>query len=145
VVIWNYVVIGEYTKIGDRTRIGSFCDIGKNVVVGKNCNIQAHVTISNGCKIGNKVFMGPNSTLLNDKFPHCDYITPPTIEDGAVIGGGAVILPKILIGKNSMIAAGSVVTKDVPSGVVVVGVPARKLMTTKEYEAEKKAFIKSKE
>jgi len=141
VVIWNYVVIGDDTRIGDKTRIGSFCDVGKNAMVGKNCNIQAHVTISNGCKIGNNVFIGPNSTILNDRFPLSNRITPPIICDGVIIGGGAVILPKIKIGKNSVIAAGSVVTKDVPSGVVVMGMPARKMMTRKEYETKKKAFL----
>jgi acetyltransferase-like isoleucine patch superfamily enzyme len=141
VVIWNYVVIGDDTRIGDKTRIGSFCDVGKNAMVGKNCNIQAHVTISNGCKIGNNVFIGPNSTILNDRFPFSSRITPPIICDGVIIGGGAVILPKITIGKNSVIAAGSVVTKDVPSGVVVMGMPARKMMTRKEYETKKKAFL----
>jgi acetyltransferase-like isoleucine patch superfamily enzyme len=145
VVIWNYVVIGENTRIGAKTRIGSFCDIGKSVLIGKDCNIQAHVTISNGCNVGNNVFIGPNSTLLNDKFPDCHHIAPPTIKDGAIIGGGAVILPRIAVGKNSVVAAGSVVTKDVPSGVVVVGVPATKLMTRKEYEAKKKVFVKDKE
>ena len=141
VVIWNYVVIGDDTRIGDKTRIGSFCDVGKNVMVGKNCNIQAHVTISNGCKIGNNVFIGPNSTILNDRFPSSNRITPPIICDSVIIGGGAVILPKITIGKNSVIAAGSVVTKNVPTGVVTMGTPARKMMTRKEYEAKKKAFL----
>jgi acetyltransferase-like isoleucine patch superfamily enzyme len=141
VVIWNYVVIGDDTKIGDKTRIGSFCDIGKNVIIGNNCNIQAHVTISNGCKIGNNVFIGPNSTILNDRFPYSNHVTPPIICDSVIIGGGAVILPKITIGKNSVIAAGSVVTKDVPSGVVAMGIPARKTMTRKEYETKKKAFV----
>lgn len=144
VVVWNYVVIGEGTRIGDSTRIGSFCDIGKDVTIGKNCNIQTHVIISNGCKIGNNVFIGPNSTLLNDKFPCSDYITPPIVCDGAIIGGGVVILPKITIGKNSVIAAGSVVTRDVRLGAVVMGVPARKMMTRNEYEAKKKAFVEGK-
>jgi len=143
VVIWNYVVIGEETKIGDKTRIGSFCDVGKNVAIGKNCNIQAHVTISNGCKIGNNVFIGPNSTILNDKFPYSNHITPPIICDNVIIGGGAIILPKITIGKNSVIAAGSVVTKDVPSGVVAMGMPARKTMTRKEYETKRRALLKA--
>ena len=57
------------TKIGDGTLIGSFVDLGKDVVLGKNCNIQAHVTISNGCVLGDNVFIAPNSSLLNDKYP----------------------------------------------------------------------------
>lgn len=141
VVVWNYVVIGDGTTVGENTRISSFCDIGKNVVIGKKCNIQAHVTISNGCKIGNNVFIGPNSSLLNDKFPWSDYITPPVICDNVIVGGCAVILPKVTVGENSVIAAGSLVTKDVPSEVVVVGVPAKKMMTRKEYEKRKRIYV----
>lgn len=142
VIIWNYVVIGEGTRIGDKTQIGSFCDIGRNVTIGKKCNIQAHVTISNECKIGNNVFIGPNSSVLNDKFPY-SIITPPMICDNVIIGGCAVILPKIKIGKNSVIAAGSVVTKNVPFGVVVMGMPAKKIMTRKKYEARKRVFVEA--
>lgn len=124
VVVWNYVVIGDATKIGDGTRIGSFCDIGKNVTIGKNCNIQTHVTISNGCIIGNNVFIAPNSTLLNDKFPVSERLTPPRIYDDAVIGGCVAILPNVTVGQGAVIAAGSVVTKDVSPRTVVKGIPA---------------------
>ena len=145
VTVWNYVVIGDNVKIGDGTRIGSFCDIGSSVLIGKNCNIQAHVTISNRCKIGDKVFIAPNSSLLNDKFPLSECLTPPIIEDDAVIGGCAVILPNLKIGKSSVVAAGSIVTKDVPPGTVVKGTPATILMTREEYEAKKKAFINARQ
>ena len=141
VVVWNYVVVGDNTRIGDGTRIGSFCDIGKVVSIGKNCNIQTHVTISNGCKIGNNVFIAPNSTLLNDKFPVSVRLTPPAIEDNAVIGGCAVILPSVTIGEGAVVAAGSVVTKNVAPATVVKDVPAKPMMTRKEYEAKKKAFV----
>ena len=141
VSVWNYVVIGDNVKIGDGTRVGSFCDIGSGIIIGKNCNVQAHVTISNGCKIGNNVFIAPNSSLLNDKFPLSECLTPPVIEDDAVIGGCAVILPNLTIGKGSVVAAGSVVTKDVPPRTVVKGTPATRLMTREEYEAKKKTFI----
>jgi len=140
VVIWNYVVICDNTAIDDGTIIGSFCDIGQDVIIGKNCNIQAHVTISNGCKIGDNVFVAPNSSLLNDKYPKSDILTPPIVKDNVVIGGCAVILPGVVIGESSVIAAGSVVTKDVPSRTVVMGVPAKAIMTIEEYDAKRHVF-----
>lgn len=144
VIVWNYVIIGDDTKISDKTRIGSFCDIGRKVVIGKNCVIQAHVTISNECKLGNNVFIGPNSSLLNDKFPYCTRLTPSIIEDDVIIGGCVTILPNVTIGKGSVIAAGSAVTKDVPPEAVVKGVPAKLMMTRQEYEMKKKAFVENK-
>lgn len=144
VVIWNYVVIGDNTKIGAGTCVGSFCDIGKDVVLGKNCNIQAHVTISNGCLLGDNVFIAPNSTLLNDKYPKSSLMTPPIIKDNAIIGGGVTILPNVTIGEKSVIGGGSVVTNDVPPRTVSTGVPAKKIMPLKEYEAKRAAFIKAK-
>jgi len=142
VVIWNYVVIGDNTRIDDGTRIGSFCDIGRDVVIGKNCIVQAHVTISNECRLGNNVFIGPNSSLLNDKFPHSRCLTPSIIEDNVVVGGCVTILPNVTVKRNSVVAAGSVVTKDVPAETVVVGVPAEKMMAREEYEKRRKDFIK---
>jgi acetyltransferase-like isoleucine patch superfamily enzyme len=142
VVIWNYVVIGDNTRMGNDTRVGSFCDIGKDVAIGDSCIIQAHVTISNGCVIGNKVFIGPNTSVLNDKYPYCERLTPAVIRDNAVIGGSVTILPNVTVGESSVVAAGSVVTKDVPPGVVVKGVPARIMMTIEEYEERKERFVR---
>jgi acetyltransferase-like isoleucine patch superfamily enzyme len=141
VVIWNYVVIGDNATIGDRTRIGSFCDIGRDVVIGQNCIVQAHVTISNECVLGDNVFIGPNSSLLNDKFPHSKCLTPSIIKNNVIVGGCVTILPNVTINENSVIAAGSVVTKDVPIETVVKGVPAEIMMTRSEYEAKRTEFI----
>ncbi|MCS7124983.1 MAG: acetyltransferase [Candidatus Bathyarchaeota archaeon] len=143
VVVWNYVVIGDNTKIGDGTRIGSFCDIGRDVTIGKNCIIQAHVTISNECQIGDNVFIGPNTSLLNDKFPHSRCLTPSIIRDNVIIGGCVTILPNVTVYENSVVAAGSVVTKDVPPNTVVKGIPAKPMMTRHEYEAKRKEFIET--
>ena len=145
VVVWNYVVIGDNTKIGDGTIIGSFVDIGKNVVIGKNCNIQAHVTISNECVLGDNVFIAPNSSLLNDKYPKSSFLTAPVVKDNVVIGGGVTVLPDVVLGENSVIGGGSVVTKNVPAGKVLMGVPAKEVMTKKQYEAKREAFIKEKQ
>ncbi len=143
VSIWNYVVIGDGTKIGDGTLIGSFCDIGKNVVLGKNCNIQAHVTISNGCVLGDNVFIAPNSSLLNDKYPKSSLLTPPVIKNNVAIGGGVTILPNVTIGEKSVVGGGSVVSKNVPAKTVVAGTPAKVVMKLDEYEAKRSAFIEA--
>lgn len=116
--------VHESARIGDGTKIGAFCDIGKNVVIGKDCNIQCHVTISNGCKVGDNVFIGPNTSLLNDKYP-IGKIQPVTINDGAIIGAGVTVLPNLVIGAKAFVGAGSVVTKNVPPLALVYGVPAR--------------------
>jgi UDP-2-acetamido-3-amino-2,3-dideoxy-glucuronate N-acetyltransferase len=141
VVIWNYVVIGDNTMIGAGTRIGSFCDIGRDVVIGKNCIVQSHVTISNECELSDNVFIGPNSSLLNDKFPHSKCLTPPIIKNDVVIGGCVTILPNVTINEHSVIAAGSVVIRDVTAGTVVKGVPAEVVMTRSQYESRRKRFM----
>ena len=143
VSIWNYVVIGDGTKIGDCTTIGSFVDIGKNVILGKNCNIQAHVTISNGCILGDNVFIAPNSSLLNDKYPKTNFLNPPIIKDNATIGGGVTILPNVTVGEKAVVGGGSVVSKDVPPRTVVAGCPAKKVLSLEEYEAKREEFIKA--
>ena len=143
VSIWNYVVIGDGTKIGDGTTIGSFVDLGKNVILGKNCNIQAHVTISNGCILGDNVFIAPNSSLLNDKYPKSVFLTPPIIKDGAAIGGGVTILPNVTVGEKAIVGGGSVVAKDVAPKTVVAGCPAKFVMNLDAYEVKRDNFMKT--
>ena len=137
VTIYSPTYVHDTAEIGEGTKIGAFCDIGRNVKIGKNCNIQCHVTISNGCKIGNNVFIGPNTSLLNDKYPISKRLSPVIIEDNAVIGGGVIILPNVKIGKGAVVGAGSVVTRDVPPNTVVCGNPARKICEWEEYANKK--------
>jgi acetyltransferase-like isoleucine patch superfamily enzyme len=88
------------------------------------------------------VFIAPNSSLLNDKYPESKILSSPIVKDNVIIGGGVTVLPNVVLGENSVIGGGSVVTKNVCPGKVAVGVPAKEIMTREEYEAKRKAFIR---
>jgi len=127
--VWQFVVVLPGAKIGEYCNICSHCFIENDVVVGNHVTIKSGVQLWDGMRVGNNVFIGPNVTFCNDKFPRSkDYSKPPLItriEQGASIGAGAVILPGIVIGRDAMVGAGSVVTKSVPAGSTVAGNPAR--------------------
>lgn len=139
--------ICESTTIGDATRIWAFAHVLPGAQIGSDCNVCDHVLIENdvvvgdrvtiksgvqlwdGVRLGDDVFVGPNVTFANDRFPRSkqypDEFLTTTIAPGASLGAGAVILPGIRVGRNAMVGAGAVVTKDVPANAVVVGNPAR--------------------
>ena len=123
--------------IGDGTKIGTFVEIQKNAFVGKNCKIQSHSFICEGVTIEDGVFIGHGVIFINDIYPRAtsesghlqteeDWeVIPTVIKSRASIGSNATILAGITIGEAAIVGAGSVVTKDVPPGVIVVGNPAR--------------------
>lgn len=123
-------------SVGDNTKIGSFVEIQKNARVGRNCKISSHTFICEGVTIEDNVFVGHNVTFINDTYPRAttpegvvqtdsDWKVEPTfVRQGASIGSGATILPNVTVGENAIVGAGSVVTKDVPSGCIVLGKPA---------------------
>lgn len=127
--IWHPELSNIYgSTIGKRCNIGALVEIRNDVVVGDDCKIQAFTFIPGGVRIGNRVFIGPRVTFTNDKHPKAVGAWTPlvtTVEDDVNIGAGAVILPGIIIGRGATIGAGAVVTKDVPSGVTMIGNPAR--------------------
>ena len=135
--------ICESVRVGDDTTIWAFAHVLPGAVIGNNVNICDHVFIENDVRVGDRVtvksgvqlwdgielrdevFVGPNVTFTNDRFPRSkqypDSFPRTIVENGASIGGGAVILPGIRIGRNAMVGAGAVVTRDVPPFAIVVG------------------------
>jgi UDP-2-acetamido-3-amino-2,3-dideoxy-glucuronate N-acetyltransferase len=126
-------------EIGDDVKIGAFVEIQKGVRVGNRCKISSHTFICEGVKLEDEVFIGHGVTFINDRYPRAtnargglqteeDWAcVPTTIKHGASVGSGATILCGVTIGERATVGAGSVVTKDVPSGAVVAGNPARLL------------------
>jgi acetyltransferase-like isoleucine patch superfamily enzyme len=134
--------------IGDNTKIGAFVEIQKNAHIGKNCKIWSHSFICEGVTIEDNVFIGHSVTFINDRYPRAtradgrlqteaDWKVEPTlIKKGASIGSGSTILANVIVGENSMVGAGSVVTKSVPPDTIVAGNPARTLRRSDEKGAK---------
>ena len=126
--IWVNVQIREKAYIGNNCVLSKDVYIDANVSIGNNCKIQNSVSVYNGVSIGNDVFIGPNACFTNDKIPrafnHSWKIIKTYISDGVSIGANATIICGIEIGEYAMIAAGSVVTKNVKPYTLVVGNPA---------------------
>lgn len=118
-------LIRERTRIGDRTIVGTATIIDGNTTIGDDVSLQSMVYIPTNTSIGNRVFVGPNAVLTNDRYPPSGSLTGPVIRDGAAIGANATILPGICIGEGAFVAAGSIVTRDVPDGMMAMGSPAR--------------------
>jgi acetyltransferase-like isoleucine patch superfamily enzyme len=148
-IIRSHTVIYAGNKIGDNFQTGNKANIrelnviGNNVSIGTLSVIEHHVRIEDDVRIHSQAFipeyshlkkncwLGPNVVLTNAKFPkHPDVkeeLQGPVIEENAKIGANATILPGIIVGKNSLVGAGSVVTEDVPDDSIVAGVPAKEL------------------
>ena len=121
VLVREHTVFGNHIVVGTNTVIDGYVVIGDFVKIESNCYIPTHVTI------GSRVFIGPGVVLTNDKYPlkkrNAYKPKGPTIEDGVTLGAGAIVCPGLVIGRCSFVAAGAVVTKDVPPMSLVKGVP----------------------
>ena len=138
--IGNFVMIRSNTLIGTDCTIGSYVDIEGDVTIGNHVSLQSGCYITRGVVIEDEVFCGPRVITMNDKRivhrrPGLVFVREgPRIMRAARVGGGSVLLPGITIGANAFVGAGSVVTKDVPPGAIVVGNPARIIGTVRSEE-----------
>jgi len=124
-------------EIGDETKIGAFVEIQKNASVGRRCKISSHTFVCEGVTIEDNVFVGHGVTFVNDSYPRAtttdgelqtekDWSVERTVvKRGASIGSGDTILSNLAIGENSIVGAGSMVTRDVPPNSIVAGNPAK--------------------
>ncbi|MGD2182828.1 acyltransferase [Lusitaniella coriacea] len=127
--VWQYSIILKGAKIGSNCNINAHCFIENDVVVGNNVTIKCGVQLWDGIVIGDDVFIGPNATFTNNPYPRSkvypEEVTKTIIKNRASIGANATILCGIEIGRNAMIGAGSVVTKNVPDNELWYGNPAQ--------------------
>jgi len=155
----------QTTTIGAGTRIWQFCVVLPGARIGRDCNFNAQVLVENDVVVGDRVtvkpgvqlwdglrveddvFIGPNVTFSNDKYPRSQRPPPAfartVLRRGASVGANATVLCGIEIGAGAMIGAGSVVTKDVPAGELWVGNPASSRGPAPRVDAQDSGFDRS--
>lgn len=129
--IWHFCHVQTGARIGENCTLGQNVNVSNNVVIGNQCKIQNNVSLYEGVELEDGVFCGPSCVFTNDLTPRAKYpkgssrYQKTLVKEGASIGANATIVCGHTIGKCAMVAAGAVVTKDVPDYALVAGVPAR--------------------
>lgn len=139
-------------KVGDHTRIGAFVEVQRGAAIGRHCKISSHSFVCAGVTIGDAVFVGHGVMFINDLFPRATsengglqteadwQMVETRVEDGASIGSNATIMGGVTIGAGALVGAGAVVTRDVPAGAIVAGVPARVIGSAQDKQARDRAL-----
>ena len=127
--IWQYCVVLPGAQFGENVNICSHCFIENEVKIGNNVTVKCGVQVWDGIELEDNVMIGSNVTFTNDMYPRAknkDWkLLKTKVCKGATIGAGCVVLPGLTIGERAFVAAGSVVTKDVPAGELWLGNPAK--------------------
>lgn len=129
--VWHFCHVQSGAVIGERCTLGQNVNISNNVIIGNEVKIQNNVSVYEGVEVEDGVFLGPSCVFTNDLTPRARYpkghenYKKTLIREGASIGANATIVCGHTVGKYAMVAAGAVVTKDVPDYALVAGVPAR--------------------
>lgn len=137
--IWHFCHIQEGAKIGKKCSLGQNVNVSNNAVVGDECKIQNNVSIYEGVILENGVFCGPSCVFTNDLTPRARYpkghenFKKTVIKEGASLGANCTIVCGHTVGRFAMVAAGAVVTKDVPDYALVAGVPAKVIGRVDEF------------
>jgi UDP-2-acetamido-3-amino-2,3-dideoxy-glucuronate N-acetyltransferase len=127
--VWAFSHVLPGARLGAEVNVNDHVFIENDVVVGDRVTIKCGVQLWDGVRLGDDVFVGPNVTFTNDRFPRSkaypETFAQTVVQSGASLGANSTILPGVTIGRNAMIGAGAVVTKDVPPNAIVVGNPGR--------------------
>lgn len=137
------VLIRENTIIGDRVQVGSSTIIDGKTTIGSRVNIQSRVYLPPMTTIEDDVFLAPCVTVTNDRYPPSKKLTGVTIKRGSIIGANAVLIAGTTVGERAIIAAGALVTRNVPPRTVAIGFPARPRMAIEEYRRKKQDYEKN--
>lgn len=128
--IWQYSIVLKGAIIGKNCNINSHCFIEHEVIIGNNVTIKCGVYLWDGITIEDDVFIGPNVTFINDKYPRSKKkfdLLRTTLKRGSTVGAGSIIMAGITIGEYAMIGAASLVTKNIINNTLWFGSPAKQI------------------
>ena len=121
----HHTTLREGLVVGDNLRVGSYADLQGDAAIGDHVRIHSNVFVAKGSILEDLVWLFPHVVLTNDPHPPSDVEAGPTVGRAAAVGAGSLVLPGVRIGAGALVAAGAVVARDVPDGMLAVGVPAK--------------------